>query len=245
MNAVSPLLAETIRELQVLPSLANAVLGGGTSLALRYDHRESVDIDLLFPGIIGKEAYQQIEKEVYERFGESVIGLDYPCDDNDQFVFLRFYIRKEGEQIKVEILQNMGMLDDPDTLDDIRVLTERDIGMLKLMAVSNRCSFKDVYDLHYLTESIALPELLANLQEKETIRGGPEHRTIFDLDNEVSPTADPTLLLKFDEEVPVKGGRPAHSTHRFNIVNGINWLGAKASWRRKVKRLLDELKNPK
>lgn len=61
----------------------------------------------------------------------------------------------------------MGMLDDPEMLDDIRVLTEREIGMLKLMAVSNRCSFKDVYDLHYLTENIALPDLLLNLKEKD------------------------------------------------------------------------------
>ncbi len=39
--------------------------------------------------------------------------------------------------------------------------------MLKLMAVSNRFSFKDVYDLHYLTENIALPDLLLNLKEKD------------------------------------------------------------------------------
>src|SRR5688572_14879006 len=79
-------------------------------------HRESVDSDLLFSDIIGREAFQQIEREVLERFGESVIGLDYPCDEDDQFVFLRFYIRKRGKQIKVEILQNMGMLDDPEIL---------------------------------------------------------------------------------------------------------------------------------
>src|SRR5690606_25054994 len=99
--------------------------------------------------------------------------------------------------------------------------------MLKLMAVSNRCSFKDVYDLHYLTENIALPDLLVNLQEKEARLSGPEHRTIFDLDGEKSPTSNPKLLLRFDEEAPLKERRPAHSTHRFKIINGINWLGAK------------------
>lgn len=60
-------------------------------------HRESVDSDLLFSDIIGREAFQQIEREVLERFGESVIGLDYPCDEDDQFVFLRFYIRNKGK----------------------------------------------------------------------------------------------------------------------------------------------------
>lgn len=59
MSAVSPVLLITIKELQELPSLQEARLGGGTSLALRYDHRESVDIDLLFSDIIGKSGFQQ------------------------------------------------------------------------------------------------------------------------------------------------------------------------------------------
>ncbi|MET3115780.1 hypothetical protein AAKU52_003537 [Pedobacter sp. CG_S7] len=40
MAAVSAELFETIIELQGLSSLKNAVLGGGTNLAIRYDHRE-------------------------------------------------------------------------------------------------------------------------------------------------------------------------------------------------------------
>jgi hypothetical protein len=62
--AVSTELLETIIELQRLSSLKNAVLAGGTNLAIRYDHRESIDIDLFFSGIIGKAGYKEIEDEV-------------------------------------------------------------------------------------------------------------------------------------------------------------------------------------
>lgn len=64
MKAVSDNLIETILELQQLPSLLSSTLGGGTNLALRYGHRISYDIDLFFPGIIGKQGYECIKEEV-------------------------------------------------------------------------------------------------------------------------------------------------------------------------------------
>ncbi len=39
MNAVSPHLLAAIKTLQSLPSMQHAALGGGTNLALRYNHR--------------------------------------------------------------------------------------------------------------------------------------------------------------------------------------------------------------
>lgn len=48
MSAVSADLLEIIIELQSLPSLQHSFLGGGTNLAIRYNHRESVDIDLFW-----------------------------------------------------------------------------------------------------------------------------------------------------------------------------------------------------
>ncbi len=41
MSAISPILKQTILELQNLPSISQFALGGGTNLALRYDHRIS------------------------------------------------------------------------------------------------------------------------------------------------------------------------------------------------------------
>lgn len=240
MSAISEDLLEAIKDLQRLPSLQHAVLGGGTSLALRYDHRESIDIDLFFDGIIGKKGYKAIEKEVYEYFDDAIIGLEYPCDIDDQYMFLRFYVRKGNHQIKVDVMQNMCLMDEPETIAGVRVLSESDIGMLKLMAAANRSSFKDIYDLHYITEEIPLKELMDRLKQKENEYSKKEHKNIFALDHEQSPVDQPALLLKFDEQTGSKPGRPSHSTFVFDIANGISWLGAKASWRRKVRRLFEE-----
>lgn len=70
-KAVSSALIRTIRELQDLKSLKKFALAGGTNLALRYNHRESIDIDLFCP---------------------EIIGFVDPTNINDQFTFLRFYV---------------------------------------------------------------------------------------------------------------------------------------------------------
>ena len=63
MNAVSPEILRTIQELQRLPSLWGFSLGGGTNLALQYNHRISDDIDLFCPHIVGISGFANIEKE--------------------------------------------------------------------------------------------------------------------------------------------------------------------------------------
>jgi hypothetical protein len=50
MKAVSDSLIETILELQQLPSLKASSLGGGTNLAIRYNHRVSYDVIYFFSG---------------------------------------------------------------------------------------------------------------------------------------------------------------------------------------------------
>lgn len=59
-------------------------------------------------------------------------------------------------------------MDEPELIHDVRVLSESDIGIMKLMAASDRCSFKDIYDLHYVTGQIPLSELMDRLKKKET-----------------------------------------------------------------------------
>jgi hypothetical protein len=78
MSTVSPVIIETIKELQALPCLSNFALAGGTNLAYKFNHRESIDIDLFYNEIIGIKGFEQIEKEVLTFYGEDLIsGLDY------------------------------------------------------------------------------------------------------------------------------------------------------------------------
>lgn len=242
MSSVSEALIKTIRELQGLPSLQHFSLGGGTNLALRYHHRQSIDIDLFCPDIIGKEGYGRIVKEIKERFGNDIFGCDYPCDIDDQYLFLRLFIRKEDIGIKVEILQNFKTLDDPERLDGIRLLSEKDIGLFKLMSASNRASNKDIYDLDFITRKIPLADLLELLRLKQEKFNEEIHQTIFDLDREKSPVEFPELLLKFDEASRPKAARPSHSNDRIDVMpDQKNWQVARSNWRRKVRRLYQHL----
>ena len=242
MAAVSAELFETIIELQDLSSLKNAVLGGGTNLAIRYDHRESIDIDLFFSGIIGKAGYKEIEKDIYTHFGEYAIRLDYPCDENDQYMFMRFWIKKGESNIKVEIIQNANFLDEPEIVSGARLASIRDIGLLKLMTASNRASFKDIYDLDYLTDDVSLTSLMVDLSYKQETFNEEEHRTIFDLDHEISPVVDPLRLLLFEAKAVARRNRPDHSAHRIlPQANKKNWLAAQSSYRRKVRQLYNNL----
>jgi len=110
------------------------------------------------------------------------------------------------------------------------------------MIASNRASFKDIYDLDYLTEDCSLAQLMADLRYKQENFNEEEHRTISDLDNEVSPVENPLRLLYFEVKATERKNRPNHSDHRILPQAGKkNWMSAQSSYRRKVRRLCNDL----
>ena len=238
MSAVSNVLKNTIVELQALQSLSSFSLAGGTNLALRYNHRKSVDIDLFSSRIIGIKGFEKIQKEVSAHYGKSVQSFSTPCDINDQFVFMRFYIFKEGIAIKTELLQNMKNLYPIEVHDNIRLVSIIDLGIFKLISASNRNAKKDIYDLDYITEHLSLIDLFNELKRKELQFNKPEDRTIFDLDDNISCTKDSSLLLRFDRLDLTAKNRPTHSHDVIDIVEGgKSWASAKSTWRKKVREL--------
>jgi len=242
MQAVSESLLKVIVELQQLPALQGSTLGGGTNLAVRYGHRRSYDIDLFFPDIIGRNGYEAILKEVSAFYKGAIFGVDYPCNINDQFMFLRFYVRQVDEAVKVEVLQNMQTYDTPEMINGVSLMSEQDIGMLKLITVSNRANQKDVYDLDYITDRLPLSYLMAKLAGKNKLYSEEHHKSIFKLDDEYSPVDEPELLLKFDMVGHGNLARPGHSNPRVDLLeDSKKWLVARSSWRRKVRAYFTEI----
>lgn len=68
MNAVTPAIIKAIIELQALPTLSKFTLGGGTNLAMQFNHRISDDLDFFCEEIIGKVGFKNIENEVKNYF---------------------------------------------------------------------------------------------------------------------------------------------------------------------------------
>jgi len=238
MRAVTPAIIKAIIELQTLPTVSKFALGGGTNLALQFNHRISEDIDLFCVDIIGKEGFKNIENEVKKYFGAKVKSFDDPCDINVQYCFLRFYLDLEdGTTIKVELLQNMKNVFDLEVNQGINLPSKKDIGLFKLISTSNRSTKKDIYDLDFITDAISLVDLYENLKVKMLKFNEEEHKTIFDLNKNNTPINNPELLLKFDDNSNYSKF-PSHSNDRIEIVeNSKTWIEAKISWRSKVRRL--------
>lgn len=122
-------------------------------------------------------------------------------------------------------MQNMLMIDDTESIDGLNLVTLTDIGIFKLVTAANRASFKDIYDLDYLTDHISLLELFTALANKQNLFNGEIHKNVFDLDDPKSPVEFPNLLLRFDESISVKNSRPNHSHNRIEVVDGNKtWL---------------------
>ena len=246
-TAIGNELFNLIKELQILSSLSSLVLAGGTSLALRFNHRESDDIDLFVDRIVGVMGLENIQSELQIFYKEDLYHCEIINKElGDQFCFLRGFIRKGEIVIKIEITQNMPFTDPVEEYQGIKVLTIKDIGLLKLMSASNRMANKDIYDLDYITDVIPLSQLLYELKAKLARFSGPEYKCLFDLDGQKSPSDDINLLLAFDnidyKELP---NRPNHSSDILKIIDGHKkWVNAKVSWRRKVKQLMREMNIP-
>lgn len=229
-----------IHELQDLEDLKDFSLAGGTNLAIRFKHRKSIDIDLFTRHLIGVSGWKAIQQALHEKYGGDILFCDIiNIELGDQFCFLRTLIKKEEEQIKVEMIQNVQHLDAIETIDGLNLFSMRDIGLFKLMAASNRFAKKDIYDLDHITDQIALDSLLQSLKEKKTIYSRISHQCLFDLDHQNDPLADSSILLAFDTKEFKKSDKSHnHSDDRLDIMeNGKSWLVAKANWRKKVRAI--------
>lgn len=245
MNAVSPVLFNTIQELQNLSSLKEFGLVGGTNLALRYNHRESVDIDLFCEKIIGFEGFKKIQKEVKGFYGKKAKSFVDPMNLSNQFTFLRFFIHKKETAIKVDVIQNMKAITEFETLQGIKLYSLKDIGLFKLMSASSRPARKDIYDLVYITDEIPLIELYGELRKKQEKFNKKEDKNIFDIDNEESVIDNPLLLLNFDGRYKNRKDKMMHSHD--NIVtakNAKSWREASSNWRMKLRSLFNHLNIP-
>lgn len=149
-NAVPDSVREALTVLAPLPVLEAFALAGGTSLALRFGHRVSVDLDFFTCGAFDSESLvSKLPLETTEvARSEGSVTLDAAGTKMD---FLR---------------HDYPLLDPEETLEGIRLMSVRDVAAMKLNAIANRGSKKDFFDLHRLLEEFGLDELLQAFESK-------------------------------------------------------------------------------
>jgi hypothetical protein len=147
---ISQELLELLMDLQQKPTLGHFSLGGGTALALHLNHRESADIDLF---TLRPILYDRLKRFLDESY-RGQIRYTSEGDDSD---FIHSFIKN----IKVAFLcYKQVFIEEPKTIEGIKILGLKDISALKLRAiVDRRNKAKDFADIYYLLKNNSLEEM--------------------------------------------------------------------------------------
>ena len=79
-----------VQKIQKAPELNNFALTGGTNLAIRFDHRVSVDIDLFSNKLIGIERMESITVQLISRFKKFNPTTEILRRKDDRTVWFQF-----------------------------------------------------------------------------------------------------------------------------------------------------------
>lgn len=144
---------DLIKKLMSDDKFKNFNLVGGTALALKIGHRESIDIDLFSTTSFDSNVLANHLTEAYAatRIAKNV---------NSIFSFV--------DDIKIDLIAHQyPLVEEIELIEGIRMVSLLDIGAMKLNAIFNSGKrYKDFVDLYYLLHSYSLNELLASCQKK-------------------------------------------------------------------------------
>ena len=181
-EAVPPDLKDLLLQLMKEPGLDGSHLVGGTALALRFGHRRSIDIDLFASENFNAERIVETLKD------------KYPLED---ITIETDTVNASIQDIKLDLIAHRyPLIDQPVTIEGIRMLSLKDLAAMKLNAIANRGSRKDFWDCAELLERWPVRELLGYYREKyphTNIWQVQKSLCYFD-DAEIDP--DPDILKK-------------------------------------------------
>lgn len=126
-------------------ALAEFSLGGGTSLALRFGHRLSVDLDFF----------------TLQEFSPEVLFGSLPLVGATVISRAANSLTADVGGVKLDLLRHSYPLLKPnDELDDITLVSLPDLAAMKLNALTNRGSKKDFYDLAELLNHFTIGQMI-------------------------------------------------------------------------------------
>jgi len=148
-EAIEPGTLSLLKELMALPELDNFSLVGGTALALRYGHRNSVDLDLFY----------------HEKFDSFKIVTILESAFRERFFYKKqqtgFGVFCFIDEIKIDIVHFPHLPIAPiETEDSIRIYSIADIAAMKIQAILGRGKKKDFWDLYELLQHYSLDQII-------------------------------------------------------------------------------------
>ncbi len=145
LHAVPEPVAALLERLASCDALKPFALGGGTSLALRFGHRLSVDLDYF----------------TTEEFDPCLLSESLGLDVMTVLMMSTNTLRLMACGVKIDLLRhNYPEVTPIDEIAGHRLVSVPDLAAMKLNAIANRGSKKDFYDISELLLHHTLDEML-------------------------------------------------------------------------------------
>ena len=190
MLSLQTVLPDTLELLKVLmqqPLLKDMRLVGGTSLALQYGHRRSVDLD--FFGMTTEDV-DELTDMMRECSKDLVKGS---CTKRIKTYFLN--------GVKVDVVNyDYKWIDDVVEGEGLRLASPEDIAAMKVNAVMGRGTKKDFIDVYFLLQHYSFDELIKFYLQKYT--DGSEYRALLSMSYfaDADPQPMPYMYQQVDWE---------------------------------------------
>ena len=166
LQTVLPDTLELLKALMRMPELVNMRLVGGTSLALQYGHRRSIDLDLFGEA---DEDTEELTEALRENVDKVVVG-------GHSKRIKAYYLNN----VKVDIVNySYPWIDNAIIEDGIRLASPKDIAAMKVNAVIGRGTKKDFIDIFYLLKHFTFYDLIQFYLKKYP--DGSEYRALLSM----------------------------------------------------------------
>ncbi len=149
---VKPQLLELLNAVMNESTFDSFVLVGGTSLALQYGHRDSIDLDFF--------GNQPIDEDLFLS-KLSLFGCVQLIKKSDNVLICTV------NDIKVDLVSYPYTWIGPViNVNKVRLASDRDIAAMKLNAIAGRGSKKDFIDLYFILQRFSLNDVISFYNEK-------------------------------------------------------------------------------
>ena len=153
LQTILPDTLELLKKLSIQPELQDMRLVGGTSLALQYGHRQSVDLDFFGRPSVGQDDILSM----IEKMSACILR-------NRTKNILQLIVN--GVMVDIVDYSQYTWIDKPVCEDGLILASPKDIAALKINAIEGRGSRKDFIDVYLLLQHYSLEELLQFYSQK-------------------------------------------------------------------------------
>lgn len=160
-KTINQTLFDSLKILMSCSELKDFRLVGGTALSLQVGHRISIDIDLFSDKEYGKIDFYQID---------SFLEKSFPFVEHYSILPAlgkSYRIGKSAkEYVKLDIFYTDNFIENSMIIDDIRMVSIKDIVAMKVDVVQRIGRKKDFWDLHKLLEFFTISKMIEFHQQR-------------------------------------------------------------------------------